>query len=572
MSQLRIIFRTDASHVIGTGHFMRCLTLAGQMQSVGARIFFVTRELPLYLQQMLKERDVGLFSLPKLDEVKITDELPHSVWLGTSQTHDAEQTIALLGSDQWDWLVVDHYALDHRFESQMRKVVKHVLAIDDLADRKHDCDILLDQNFYNNKQQRYIGKVPQDCKLLLGPRYALLRPEFAAIREQRQVRTGSVQNILVFFGGMDADNLTGQVLNLLIDLNLDLHVNVVIGQQHQQKKNIEQLCVQHNFICHIQTDQMASLMGSADLAIGAGGASNWERCCMGLPTIVVSTAANQISISSELSKFGGCVYVGSAGSNTLEKIQKALLSFINSPKDIENCSRIGLDLVDGDGASRVCKKLINQMRVEVLISNKDHPVTRHVRNWALNQRNIHIVHSTKDLQGGHILFLVSCNEILQTDTIKKFKHTLILHASDLPEGRGWSPHIWSVLEGKKTITLSLLEADTKVDQGSIWLKENIELEGHELFDEINEKLFEAELALMTKAIQTAHLIIPQAQANKASTYYPKRTPEDSRLDIKKNLIDQFNLLRVADKNRFPAFFEHLGHKYIVRIEKVGHES
>ena len=265
-------------------------------------------------------------------------------------------------------------------------------------------------------------------------------------------------------------------LNLLIDLNLDLHVNVVIGQQHQQKKNIEQLCVQHNFICHIQTDQMASLMGSADLAIGAGGASNWERCCMGLPTIVVSTAANQISISSELSKFGGCVYVGSAGSNTLEKIQKALLSFINSPKDIENCSRIGLDLVDGDGASRVCKKLINQMRVEVLISNKDHPVTRHVRNWALNQRNIHIVHSTKDLQGGHILFLVSCNEILQTDTIKKFKHTLILHASDLPEGRGWSPHIWSVLEGKKTITLSLLEADTKVDQGSIWLKENIELE------------------------------------------------------------------------------------------------
>jgi len=104
------------------------------------------------------------------------------------------------------------------------------------------------------------------------------------------------------------------------------------------------------------------------------------------------------------------------------------------------------------------------------------------------------------------------------------------------------------------------------------LKENIELEGHELFDEINEKLFEAELALMTKAIQTAHLIIPQAQANKASTYYPKRTPEDSRLDIKKNLIDQFNLLRVADKNRFPAFFEHLGHKYIVRIEKVGHES
>jgi methionyl-tRNA formyltransferase len=149
---------------------------------------------------------------------------------------------------------------------------------------------------------------------------------------------------------------------------------------------------------------------------------------------------------------------------------------------------------------------------------------------------------------------------------------LVLHASDLPEGRGWSPHIWSVLEGKNTLTLSLLEADSKVDQGPIWLKQTIELEGHELFNEINDKLFRAEIELMAEAIRSANVIIPKSQSNLASNYYPKRTPEDSRLNIDKSLIDQFNLLRVADKDRFPAFFEYLGPRYILKIEKAGHES
>ena len=160
---------------------------------------------------------------------------------------------------------------------------------------------------------------------------------------------------------------------------------------------------------------------------------------------------------------------------------------------------------------------------------------------------------------------------MQAETIQKFKHVLVLHASDLPEGRGWSPHIWSVLEGKNTLTLSLLEADPKVDQGPIWLKQKIELEGHELFDEINDKLFRAEINLMTQAIRNANVIVPKSQSNVASNYYPKRTPEDSKLNINKSLIDQFNLLRVVDKDRFPAFFEHLGHKYIVKIEKDDHE-
>jgi methionyl-tRNA formyltransferase len=128
------------------------------------------------------------------------------------------------------------------------------------------------------------------------------------------------------------------------------------------------------------------------------------------------------------------------------------------------------------------------------------------------------------------------------------------------------------LEGNNLLTLSLLEAHEKVDQGSIWLKEHIALEGHELFDEINDKLFQAEIKLMTEAIDKANVITPKSQAGLASDYYPKRTPEDSRLNVHQSLIDQFNLLRISDKNRYPAFFEHLGYKYIVRIEKADHAA
>lgn len=573
MNQLRIVFRTDANQQIGTGHFMRCLTLADEIRRSAADICFVARELPMYLQQMLIEHGVRYLALPKPDTTtQSTDELAHASWLQTSQAIDAEQTLAALGEGSWNWLVVDHYALDHRYEKLLRKVCKHVMVIDDLADRVHDCDVLLDQNYYQDQDQRYLGKVPLHCRMLLGAKFALLRPEFKTMREKVKARTGKVKNILVFFGGMDSDNLTGQVLEVIINLKLDVHVDVVIGQQHPQKETIQKLCTQHNYTCHVQTNRMSNLMAVADLAIGAGGSTNWERCCLGLPSIIVSTAINQIPISNELSRLGGCHYLGSIQKDTLEKIKESLFFLFISPRDLENYSTIAFNLVDGDGVLRVSNELKKQMRIEVLITDKNHPIMSYLKDWVLKQDNINIVHSAEDLMGGHILFLVSCSEILQESIIKKFKYALVLHASNLPSGRGWSPHVWNVLEGKNTLTLCLLEADSKVDQGPIWLRQHIELEGHELFDEINDKLFRAEINLMTKAIQNTNLISPTNQSDAPSNYYPKRTPEDSRLNIDKSLKEQFNLLRIADKDRFPAFFEYLGHKYILKIQKADHES
>jgi UDP-2,4-diacetamido-2,4,6-trideoxy-beta-L-altropyranose hydrolase len=572
MSPLRVVFRTDANQQIGTGHFMRCLTLADELRRSHADIFFVSRALPLHLQQMLSEHGVQYVALPENELTQETDELPHAAWLTTSQAKDAEQTMAALGAGTWDWLVVDHYALDHRFEKPLRSVVQHVMVIDDLADRVHDCDVLLDQNFYLDQAQRYFDKVPSHCKLLLGPSFALLRPEFKAMRDKVQVRTGKVNNILVFFGGVDADNLTGQVLDALIKLNLGVNVNVVIGQQHPQKEMIRQLCEQHSYNCHVQTNQMASLMAEADLAIGAGGSSHWERCCLGLPSIAVATAANQIPITDALSQLGGCLSLGDFQNTTVEKIKESLLFFLESSVECEKYSKSAFKLVDGNGVLRVAQELINRMKIEILISDPDHPIMSYLENFKSRQAKINIVHSSQDLTGGFILFLISCAEILRSEITKKYKHSLVLHASDLPNGRGWSPHVWSVLEGNNLLTLSLIEAHEKVDQGPIWLKEHIALEGHELFDEINDKLFQAEIKLMAEAIDKANVITPKSQADIASKYYPKRTPDDSRLNLHQSLIDQFNLLRISDKDRYPAFFEHLGHKYIVKIEKADHAS
>lgn len=377
MTDLRIVFRTDANLVIGTGHFVRCLTLADELRRSGAHIFFVARDLPWHLQQMLSEYSICYRALPKIETAHNTDELPHATWLQTSQAHDAEQTLAALGAGSWDWLVVDHYALDHRFETPLRAIAQRVLVIDDLADRVHDCDVLLDQNFYYDQQQRYLGRVPAHCRLLLGPSFALLRPEFKATRQQLQARTGDVHNILVFFGGVDADNRTGQVLDVLINLNLDIQVNVVIGQQHPQKEKIEQQCAQHHFKCHVQTNQMAMLMAQADLAIGAGGTSVWEKSSLGLPSVCIATADNQVQQLNDL-QLAGLVL----GPTRQEDLCAFLTSFLQNlgaeSKLLQMQSQRGMALVDGKGAVRVATALHAQVLRMRLAEAED---ARNVFNW-----------------------------------------------------------------------------------------------------------------------------------------------------------------------------------------------
>lgn len=384
MASQRIAFRTDANSEIGTGHFMRCLTLANELKKHGAEIGFVSRGMPAYLVQMLQEQNIDLYELPNVD-TEDADDLPHSKWLKTSQLQDALQTIELLGKSKLDWLVVDHYAIDQRWERPLRNFANKIMVIDDLADRQHDCDLLLDQNFYRDMHTRYVGKVPNHCELLLGPTYALLREEFREIRSSVKPRTGEVKNVLVFFGGVDTDNYTTEAIKALMKLNWAGHVNVVVGQNHPNIKNIQDLCKSSRFECHIQTTKMASLMAQADLAIGAGGSSIWERFCMGLPSVCISTADNQCQQMADL-QFEGLIFGAHKNADLSEALYEALLELKCGSYFYKNMSEKISHLVDGHGAIRVNRILIAP-NIDMRLANKtdsiniftwrNHPSIRH---------------------------------------------------------------------------------------------------------------------------------------------------------------------------------------------------
>jgi methionyl-tRNA formyltransferase len=209
------------------------------------------------------------------------------------------------------------------------------------------------------------------------------------------------------------------------------------------------------------------------------------------------------------------------------------------------------------------------MRITVLCTSKGHPVVPHLQAWATAQRAHHEVTVCTELTevgSGELLFLVSCVDLVKKPVRQRFRHALVIHASGLPKGRGWSPLIWQVLEGAHDIPITLFEAVDAVDAGDIWSQEVLHLEGHELHDEINAKLFAAELRLMSFAVQNVATVQPKAQSGEP-TSYRRRTPEDSRLDPDKSLAAQFDLLRVADPERYPSFFELRGQCYEIIVRK-----
>lgn len=210
------------------------------------------------------------------------------------------------------------------------------------------------------------------------------------------------------------------------------------------------------------------------------------------------------------------------------------------------------------------------MKISVLCSNPEHPIVDKLRAWCDEQpHNIELLHSKSQLSGGDILFLVSCSELIKASERVKYSYTLVLHASDLPRGRGWSPYIWELLEGAETITVSLLEAAEPVDSGRIWAKESFFVGKDWLWDEINDALFEAELKLMSYAIENKESIKPEVQdESEGVSYYPKRSPVDSELDVDKTLREQFDLLRVCDPTRYPATFRMHGQTYKITVEKT----
>lgn len=301
---------------------MRCLTLAKQLKRQGMEVTFICREFEGNSISYLEREGMKVISLPVISD--------HLKW-----NDDAKETIEALANvgESIDLLIVDHYGIDIRWERNLRPHTKFIMVIDDLADRSHDCDLLLDQNYYLNMGERYGELVPAHCKQMLGPNYVLLRDEFLLGIEKPRERTGEIKNILIFFGGTDPTGETVKTLNAIKDIALpNVKINVVVGQSNPNKLEIEQMCDEFpNAIFHCQINNMAELMNEADLAIGAGGSAIWERCYVGLPSIVLITAKNQQEVSSAADGFGALYNLGEVRLINEEKIQQAIISFMDNP-------------------------------------------------------------------------------------------------------------------------------------------------------------------------------------------------------------------------------------------------
>jgi UDP-2,4-diacetamido-2,4,6-trideoxy-beta-L-altropyranose hydrolase len=346
LSALRLLFRADSGISIGTGHVVRCATLASTLRRKGHEVHFLSRELPGHLIGWLREQEFRVGVLPEDTRNAI------------AQSRDAAESCATTEGQYFDWLVVDHYGLDRTWEAAMAQVAARMLAIDDLG-RPHDCHLLLDQNYRNGIHERYVGRVPANCRLLLGPQFALVRPDFAALRAASLAKPrASLSRIVVFMGGTDSLNETTKALTGLSQARLpEMIVDVVIGEGNPHRAAVEAACARlPKAELHVQTLRMAELMSAADLAICAGGSVTWERCVLGLPGLVVITADNQEAAANGVAAAGGHRLLGWHHELTPEHYAHGIRALASA--DLRGMSVAAAGICDGLGVGRVADALV----------------------------------------------------------------------------------------------------------------------------------------------------------------------------------------------------------------------
>lgn len=362
---MNILFRCDSSAGSGYGHIMRCLSLAQCLHNNGAAISFVCRLLPGNLTNHIASHGFCVYEIPDSNmavrntfskkqghDALATGESPRAM----NQKKDFEHTVeALPRETTWDWLVVDHYELDLVWESRMRPVVKHILAIDDLG-REHDCDLLLDQNETNPLHSQYTCS---SSPLLLGPHFALLRPEFQQFRDISLSRkNGRLERVLISMGGTDPENETAKVLSGLQMVGTETwKVDVIIGSGCQNRASVEQSCQElPNTQLHIQTPFMAELMSRADVAVTACGSTTWECCCLGLPALVAVHSNDQRAIAQSIAQKGAHIFLGDASHLTPEHYASAFERL--TPDTLRSLSNASRSMCDGLGTERVAAHLL----------------------------------------------------------------------------------------------------------------------------------------------------------------------------------------------------------------------
>lgn len=383
---MKFMIRADASLHIGNGHIMRCLTLAHALRQQGHSIQFITRAHAGHLADYVMKQGFACALLPLPAQPEISGCLahfpsnpPHAAWLGVSQAQDIHDCLPYWRDFAPDWLVVDHYALDAQWEhAAITATGAKLLAIDDLHDRPHAANVLLDQN-WQHQLDGHQAWAAAGGHVLAGTRYALLRDEFAAWRTRSLARrvSGSLNHTpecVVSLGGVDKDNITFKVLNALADWHDaansantgSLNVRVVMGGNAPHIATVRQWAANAPFACQVlvNIENMAEILAQADWAIGAAGSSTWERCCVGLPTVMLVLADNQRTIAEQLQQVGAAVAfdVGEIGSAKW----LACLPDFRQPENLQKMSANAAALCDGLGAARVVNHIMELSQNQVI--------------------------------------------------------------------------------------------------------------------------------------------------------------------------------------------------------------
>jgi len=354
--------------MIGTGHVMRCLTLAKELSNSGVNCQFICRAHNGNLIERIKQEGFKVHALPlrNIEQVEETTSVAtnrqYADWLGVDQKKDSEDTIACLRETIPDWLIVDHYAIDIDWEKRFRGHCRKMMVIDDLANRKHDCDLLLDQNF-GRSNKMYSDLVPENCTVFTGSKYALLRSEFSLHREASLARRNNrtIKNVLISMGGIDSNNTTGKVLAALknSELPADCAITVVMGKNSPAKHLVQSEASDMPWVTDVLFDvnNMAELMTKSDLAIGAAGSTAWERCCLGLPTVILVLAQNQQASASALERSGAAIVI--QNEDALEIEMAHAIHYLMQDSTLSKMSIAAQGLTDGTGARIIAELLLD---------------------------------------------------------------------------------------------------------------------------------------------------------------------------------------------------------------------
>lgn len=360
---MKVAFRTDASLTIGTGHVMRCLTLADAVRRRGADCLFLSRSHPGHLHREVEARGYPVMDLGKTDPMSTAyAPLDYQSWLGVDWEVDAADTGKAIEGLPIDWLVVDHYGIDSQWELALRPRGRRLMALDDLANRDHQVDALLDQNL-GRAAIDYEDRVPDSTTLMMGPMFSLLRPDFKALRLNSLAKRGprSPKRVLITMGGVDRDNATGRVLTALATCPTcyDLSVTVVMGPHAPWRAQVTEQASGLPFPTRVlvSVSDMAQLMCESDLAIGAAGSTSWERCCLGLPSLQIVLAENQRPIAQALERAGAALELDVQSLDA--DLHHAMSLLALTPEKLLRMSEAAAAITDGLGADRVAQFMLD---------------------------------------------------------------------------------------------------------------------------------------------------------------------------------------------------------------------